>query len=246
MEDIETRLAAGLGQRLPWAGLAFAVGFTCGGEALSRLIDANWGVGSLLGFAALQSFGMGMALTRPLRRRPPYHVSVTSEKAGPCRWLVVAASGGAPGQGSPAGRAIGWQRQAGRLERVFVLYTDNDRGRGFYEKVLAESIRHGLSPDVIAPVRLDPQARWDPDLVVPALDDIYRDAAEQGRDPTDVLLDYTGGSVSFTAAMTLVAARPGCRLAQIRPDRMTPKGQPDPDAGSTQMEVERGCELRRR
>lgn len=238
---ITQNLSAVLGSRLPYPALLMGIGVALTAESIIvTAASARHPVAWLLG-VGLGIMVLGVLLANQWWRPHSWKLDrLTGEQAAPARWLVVTASLGR-GRASAVEAARYHFKYGGRkLERVVVLYTNDDRGRQARHALSQDLEELGLSEEgvEITPVSLASAATEDPEIVYRKLEGIYRQAAERGVEEDDVVLDYTGGTVAFTAAMVLTGAIERRRLQNVRPCDIDEDGRPVPGEGLHVIEVD--------
>jgi len=234
---LSARLSAILGTRLPAAALLLGLGITMLGEMLNIVAERTGHPFAFFSAAGVVLVIIGLLATRRWLRPAEWEMArVTGHVAWPARWLVVTAS---PGRGiGSAVVAVEHHLKNGDLERVCVLHTDDEVGRGAFRRLRELLEPSGARHELFQPVPLDPGALVDPEPVVPALEQLFVDALENGVDTDEVVLDYTGGPKSFTAAMVLVGAAPGHRLQYIQPIDVDEHGRPAKGTAFQAVEVD--------
>ncbi|MBL8617446.1 MAG: hypothetical protein JNM72_17690 [Deltaproteobacteria bacterium] len=155
----------------------------------------------------------------------------TGDPAQPARWVVMSAS---LGPNELAETILAHHRRHGRLERLFVLHTEDEPGRAALARVQALC----TAGPACEGVGLPPRAVDDPDPIFDRVEGLYTRARAEGLGEDDVVLDYTGGTKAFTAALVLCGAPVGRRLQALMPRRRTANGYPDREAGSDCVEVD--------
>ena len=90
----------------------------------------------------------------------------------------------------------------------------------------------------VHPICLPANAVDNPKETYDALEAEYLELDELGFDDEDIVLDYTGGTKAFAAAMTLAGAKGQRRLSYVAPQGRDEKGRRDPEAGFKVIEVD--------
>lgn len=203
------------------AFIAFSVGVGLIGAALTDWAKAWGGEWAELGIGVAivaVIYAWSLRLWRKLVREPRY--SLTGEMAAPARALVVSAS---PGRKAKSA-LVAVRHHAATVERVYVLHTQNEVGRA-----AVETLRRELGSDLAArvkPVGVAETALDDPEVVYAALEKIYEALEDANFEADEVVLDYTGGTRAFAAAMVLFGAVSERRLEYVRPALRGEDGHP--------------------
>ena len=155
----------------------------------------------------------------------------TGAPAAPARWVVISAS---IGHNTVAETILAHHRAHGQLERLFVLHTEDEPGRAALARIEALCSPGPVCEGLAVP----PRAVDDPDPIFDRIEALYARARAEGIAENDVVLDYTGGTKAFTAALVLCGAPVGRRLQALMPRRRTATGHPDREAGSDCVEVD--------
>ncbi len=235
MNPVKDGLRKVLGSRVPAAFVAGAVGLALVGEWVIKSVEP-FGIIWLL-IAGLVFLGISVLLVRGWFRRDSHgHMTcVTGAIARPARVLFVTSSG-RPEPG-PAGIAIEHFRAVGQLERVYVLHTDDERGHRSF-KALRAWAEERVPPRTIHPITLPAHATDDPKDTYDAIEAEYEELDSLGFEADEIVLDYTGGTKAFAAAMTLAGAQGQRRLSYVAPEGRDTAGRRDPTAGYKVIEVD--------
>lgn len=149
----------------------------------------------------------------------------------PARALVITAS---PGGGVALGKhsiAAHHSKDSDdlKLEHLFILHTRDENGEKAFLDLRTHALDQGLLNEAIHEETLQGEAADQPALIYHRLQAIYERISEgtYGELREDeVIMDYTGGTSSFSAAMALWGAERGRRLQLARPRGRDEKGQP--------------------
>jgi len=235
MNPVKDGLRKVLGSRVPAAFVAGAVGLALVGEWVIKTVEPH-GIHWLL-VAGIAFMVVSVLLVRGwFDRDPEGHMTcVTGAIARPARVLFVTSSGrDDPG---PAGIAIDHFCAAGQLERVYVLHTDDTRGNRAFQALRQWAENH-LALGTIKPITLPADATDDPKDTYDAIEAEYLELESLGFDDDEIVLDYTGGTKAFAAAMTLAGAQGRRRLSYVAPKGRDQAGRRDPTAGYKVIEVD--------
>ena len=235
MNPVKDGLRKVLGSRVPAAFVAGAIGLALVGEWVIKSVEPH-GIIYLL-VAGLVFLGISVLLVRGwFQRGAQGHMTcVTGAIARPARVLFVTSSG-RPDPG-PAAIAIEHFGAVGQLERVYVLHTDDDRGHRSFQ-ALRTWAEARLPPRVIHPITLPSHATDDPKETYDAIEAEYEELDSLGFDDHEIVLDYTGGTKAFAAAMTLAGAQGQRRLSYVAPKGRDAAGRRDPSTGYKVIEVD--------
>lgn len=225
-------------------GLATALGIGLLLQAIVRWSVRQWGERDaivllmLAGVALLAGVVIYVSRTHLARRLKqalsprwmrPELLRIHGEPAAPAEILVVGIS---PGPGVESA-FIALRHHRAVVRRVYALHTPGEALKASVERLRAEARALEL-PGVVEAVELPPSAFHDPSAIYGALSAIVAAAGPEA----DVVLDYTGGTKAFTAAMVLVASAGGPRLEYVIPADRDARGRAVPGTDGEVVEVE--------
>lgn len=211
--------------------LVFSVGLALISEFVIELVG-GLGTKGLFGIGALLLagiYGWASQVWRKLWKVPT--LCLTGESAPPSRVVVVTASVG--GKGKSAAVAI--EHHSPRLERAYVLHTDDALGHD-----AVDALRAGLDADLLGRLRpwpVAPVAAHDPLVVHRALEALFAEATAAGFDDEEIVMDYTGGTRAFAAAMVLFAGHTR-RLEYVTPQLRDAQGRAQAELGHDVIEID--------
>lgn len=235
MNPVNDGLRKVLGSRVPAAFVAGAIGLALVGEWVIKSVEP-YGIIWLL-VAGLFCLAIAILLVRGWFRRTEQGrmTCVTGAVARPARVLFVTSSGRTePG---PAGIAIEHYLATGQLERVYVLHTDDDRGQRSFS-ALRDWTESRMASRKVHAVALPASATDDPKHTYDAIEAEYLELESLGFEDAEIVLDYTGGTKAFAAAMTLAGAQGQRRLSYVAPQGRDDQGRRDPQAGDKVIEID--------
>lgn len=223
-------LAQGAGRAVT---LAYGPG---GGIAALAIIGGLLGVATIV-FAHRSHFWDRLAQLRDQLRprwQRPELLRIHGEPSAPARVVVANVS-----RGRGVGSIFAVMRHHQPVcERLYALHTPDDEARASLAAIVDEAIQLGWDAARVIPVELPPSAVDDPNVTYGELERIYREVGEAGIAADDVVLNYTGGTKAFTAAMVLAGACAGRRLEYVSVIKTDADGRAAADAEVRVIEVE--------
>lgn len=226
-------------------GLATAFGVGLLLQAVVRWSVRQWGERDAIvflmaaGIALLSAVVVYVSRTHLARRlkqalsprwMKPDLLRIHGEPAAPAEIVVVGISPG-PGVESVF---IALRHHRAVLRKVYALHTPGEPLLASLERLREEARALELPAGLVESVELPPSAFHDPSAIYTALNAIIDAAGPEA----DLVLDYTGGTKAFTAAMALAASGGGRRLEYVIPAERDARGRAVPGTDGQVVEVE--------
>lgn len=237
------------GGRFFGALITGSVGLALVAEAALKLVERTfpsntWYYFAIVGFVLLGIAGYQVQRWRGWMRRLQHEVD-TGDPVTPAEVLVITASLG--GTVPLAEAALAPHHDPNdptrQLTRLYILHTSDERGREVFQQIRQRAEELGVPSQGIKNIPIAPQEVDNPGLIYGELRGIYEEVRElttaEGRrlGADDVVLDFTGGTSSFSVATALLGAQSGRRLQYVHPRKRDDKGAPVLAEGSEATEV---------